>query len=66
MQLFCQEIAEAINEGKNLREQDADLLDGELRQEVSEEEKREILDEALSEEDDEFAKEFLKEDENNG
>lgn len=66
VQLFCQEIAEAINEGKNLREQDADLLDGELRQEVSEEEKREILDEALSEEDDEFAKEFLKEDENNG
>lgn len=68
VQLFCQEMAEAINEGKNLREQDADLVEGEERQElrVSEEEKREILDEALSEEDDEFTKEFLKEDENNG
>lgn len=68
VQLFCQEMAEAINEGKNLREQDADLIEGEERQEfeVSEEEKQEILDEALSEEDDEFTKEFLKEDENNG
>lgn len=68
VQLFCQEMAEAINEGKNLREQDADLMEGEERQEfrVSEEEKQEILNEALSEEDDEFTKEFLKEDENNG
>lgn len=65
VQLFCQEMAEAINEGKNLREQDADLLDGETR-EVSNEERRELLDEVLSEEDDEFTKEFLKEDENNG
>ncbi len=68
VQLFCQEMAEAINEGKNLREQDADLMEGEERAQthISEEEKREILDEALSEEDDEFTKEFLKEDENNG
>lgn len=68
VQLFCQEMAEAINEGKNLREQDADLMEGEERQEfrVSEEERQEILNEALSEEDDEFTKEFLKEDENNG
>lgn len=65
VQLFCQEMAEAINEGKNLREQDADLLDDETR-EVSNEERRELLDEVLSEEDDEFTKEFLKEDENNG
>lgn len=65
VQLFCQEMAEAINEGKNLREQDADLVDGETR-EVSNEERRELLDEVLSEEDDEFTKEFLKEDENNG
>lgn len=63
VQLFCQEMAEAINEGKNLREQDADLAD---TREVSNEERRELLDEVLSEEDDEFTKEFLKEDENNG
>lgn len=68
VQLFCQEMAEAINEGKNLREQDADLIEGEEKQEfeASEEEKQEILDEAMSEEDDEFTKEFLQEDENNG
>lgn len=69
VQLFCKEMAEAINEGKNLREQDADLYESEERQElrVSEEERREILDEALSEEDDaEFRQEFLKEDGQNG
>lgn len=68
VQLFCQEMAEAINEGKNLREQDADLINGEERAEIriSDEERKEILNETLSEEDDEFTKEFLKEDENNG
>mgnify|MGYP002519343130 FL=1 len=68
VQLFCQEMAEAINEGKNLREQDADLINGEERAEIriSDEERKEILNEALSEEDDEFTKEFLKEDEKNG
>ena len=66
VQLFCQEMAEAINEGKNLREQDADLIENDEQVRVSEEEKREILDEALSEEDAEFRQEFEKEDENNG
>lgn len=66
VQLFCQEMAEAINEGKNLREQDADLIENDEQVRVSEEEKREILDEALSEEDAEFRQEFKKEDENNG
>lgn len=68
VQLFCQEMAEAINEGKNLREQDADLINGEERAEIriSDEERKEILNETLSEEDDEFTKEFLKEDEKNG
>lgn len=66
VQLFCQEMAEAINEGKNLREQDADLIENDEQVRVSEEEKREILNEALSEEDAEFRQEFEKEDENNG
>lgn len=67
VQLFCKEMAEAINEGKNLREQDADLYESEERVQISESEKREILDEALSEEDDaEFRQEFLKEDGQNG
>ena len=58
VQLFCQEMAEAINEGKNLREQDADLIENDEQVRVSEEEKREILDEALSEEYAEFRQEF--------
>ena len=67
VQLFCKEMAEAINEGKNLREQDADLYESEERVQISESEKREILDEVLSEEDDaEFRQEFLKEDGQNG
>ena len=49
VQLFCQEMAEAINEGKSLREQDGDIEAGE--KEISEEEKQEVLEEAMSEED---------------
>lgn len=60
VQLFCQEMAAAINEGKALREQDEDLLEGEER-EVSESEKKEVLEEAMSEED--FEQEFTEEEE---
>lgn len=58
VQLFCQEMAEAINEGKNLREQDADLIgDAIEKEEVSEEEKEEVLKEAMEEE---FSEEDFK------
>lgn len=50
VQLFCQEMAEAINEGKSLREQDGEALN-EMEEEISELEKKEVLDEAMSEED---------------
>ncbi|HEF6448571.1 TPA: 30S ribosomal protein S2 [Campylobacter jejuni] len=50
VQLFCQEIAEAINEGKALREQDGEALANEEK-EITDEEKKEVLDEAMSEED---------------
>lgn len=50
VQLFCQEIAEAINEGKALREQDGEALPSEEK-EISDEEKKEVLDEIMSEED---------------
>ncbi|ALW78273.1 30S ribosomal protein S2 [Campylobacter jejuni] len=50
VQLFCQEMAEAINEGKALREQDSEALANE-EQEITDEEKKEVLDEAMSEED---------------
>lgn len=47
VQLFCNEMAEAINEGKA-------MMDGEtaaaVEQEISEEEKQEVLEEAMSEE----------------
>lgn len=45
IQLFCQEMAEAINEGKALRDQDEEEIS-----EVSEEEKKEVVEEALNEE----------------
>lgn len=48
VQLFCQEMAEAIIEGKSLLEQDADIQGGEA---VSQSEKDEVLAEAMSEED---------------
>ncbi|EAJ0833430.1 30S ribosomal protein S2 [Campylobacter coli] len=50
VQLFCQEMAEAINEGKALREQDGEALPSEEK-EITDEEKKEVLDEAMSEED---------------
>ncbi|EAL6897789.1 30S ribosomal protein S2 [Campylobacter jejuni] len=50
VQLFCQEMAEAINEGKALREQDSEALANEEK-EITDEEKKEVLDEAMSEED---------------
>ncbi len=50
VQLFCQEMAEAINEGKALRDQDASE-DGEQSEAVSDEEKEEVVAEAMSEED---------------
>lgn len=50
VQLFCQEMAEAINEGKALREQDGETLPSEEK-EITDEEKKEVLDEAMSEED---------------
>ncbi|ATM02578.1 30S ribosomal protein S2 [Campylobacter jejuni] len=48
VQLFCQEMAEAINEGKALREQDGEALANEEK-EITDEEKKEVLDEAMSE-----------------
>ena len=50
VQLFCQEMAEAINEGKALRDQDASE-DVEQSEAVSDEEKDEVVAEAMSEED---------------
>ncbi|HEC1873866.1 TPA: 30S ribosomal protein S2 [Campylobacter jejuni] len=50
VQLFCQEMAEAINEGKALREQDDEALANEEK-EITDEEKKEVLDEVMSEED---------------
>ncbi|EOH6728867.1 TPA: 30S ribosomal protein S2 [Campylobacter jejuni] len=50
VQLFCQEMVEAINEGKALREQDGEALANEEK-EITDEEKKEVLDEAMSEED---------------
>ena len=47
VQLFCKEMAEAINEGKALREQDGENV--EQNNEISQDEKDEILDEAMSE-----------------
>lgn len=49
VQLFCQEMAEAINEGKSLRDQDG-VEDENQTQPVSDEEKQEVLEEAMSEE----------------
>ena len=49
VQLFCQEMAEAINEGKALRDQNGEV--SEEKAEVSQEEKDEIVEEAMSEED---------------
>ncbi|KAA6226377.1 MULTISPECIES: 30S ribosomal protein S2 [unclassified Campylobacter] len=50
VQLFCQEMAEAILEGKSLREQDAEEGEEKIK-EVSESEKQEVIEEAMKEED---------------
>lgn len=47
IQLFCKEMAEAINEGKMLKAQDEE--EEEVPAEVSEEEKAEIIEEAVNE-----------------
>lgn len=47
IQLFCKEMAEAINEGKELRAQDA--AQDEQDQQVSDEEKNEVIEEAVAE-----------------
>lgn len=57
IQLFCKEMAEAINEGKEILAQDSQE---EQVAEVSEEEKEAITQEALSEENDGLEEEFLK------
>jgi len=49
IQLFCKEMCEAMTEGYEIRSKDAPAT--EEAAEVSEEEKKEIIDEALSEED---------------
>lgn len=49
VQLFCQEMAEAINEGKSLLEQDSEANADDA--EVSQEEKDAVVAEAMSEED---------------
>lgn len=46
VQLFCQEMCEAILEGKALREQDGEVVE---KAEVSEDEKQEVLEEAMME-----------------
>ncbi len=51
--LFCKEIAEAINEGKALREQDEEMQE---QEEISEEEKSQIVKEAVKEGEEESSK----------
>lgn len=48
VQLFCQEMCEAINEGKSLLEQDSEALD---KDDVTQDEKDAVVAEAMSEED---------------
>jgi small subunit ribosomal protein S2 len=51
VQLFCKEMAEAINEGKAMMEQDGEVENNENNKEVevTEEEKQEIIEEAVAE-----------------
>lgn len=59
IQLFCKEMAEAINEGKMLRDQDGETAEAE---EVSDAEKAEVLEEALAEgENEELENNFTEE-----
>lgn len=58
IQLFCKEMAEAANEGKELRAQDEEVSEEEM---VGEEEKQEVIEEAVSEGGEEVAEEVAKE-----
>ncbi len=49
VRLFCKEMAEAMNEGKEIREQDAAEEEAQA-QEISEEEKSEVIEEAVGDE----------------
>ena len=49
VRLFCKEMAEAMNEGKEIREQDAAADEAEEEIPVSEEEKAEVIEEAAGE-----------------
>ncbi len=49
VRLFCKEMAEAMNEGKEIREQDAAEEEAQA-QEISEEEKSKVIEEAVSDE----------------
>ena len=49
VRLFCKEMAEAMNEGKEIREQDAAADEAEEEIPASEEEKAEVVEEAVSE-----------------
>ncbi len=49
VRLFCKEMAEAMNEGKEIREQDAAADETEEEIPASEEEKAEVIEEAVSE-----------------
>jgi len=49
VRLFCKEMAEAMNEGKEIREQDAAADEAEEEIPASEEEKAEVIEEAVSE-----------------
>jgi len=50
VRLFCKEMAEAMNEGKEIREQDAVAEEEAQAQEISEEEKSEVIEDAVSDE----------------
>lgn len=60
VQLFCKEMMEAVNEGKELRAQDNPDADGVV---ITQKEKEEILEEAFKDEelDIDFSEEFLEE-----
>ena len=49
IRLFCKEMAEAMNEGREIREQDAAAEEAEEEIPASEEEKAEVIEEAVSE-----------------
>ncbi len=63
IQLFCKEISEAIIEGKELRAQDEDITEGEEAKSApaTEEEKKELIEEAVAEGEAEAAQEVKEE-----